>query len=89
LSHEREIYYHESHGRMKNQKDCAGEGQQQFTRLTDITGWRAVAWLWVVIQKNMVMSPMGPRTKNGCAGNGQQQFTQPSEWQDSLTTESE
>lgn len=26
-------------------------------------------------QKNMVMSPVGPGTKNGCAGEGQQQFS--------------
>jgi hypothetical protein len=29
----------------------------------------------VVRQKNMVMSPIGPGTKNDCAGDGQQQFT--------------
>jgi hypothetical protein len=32
--------------------------------------------LEVVRQKNMIMSPMGPRTKNDCAGKNQQQNTQ-------------
>jgi hypothetical protein len=27
-------------------------------------------------QKNMVMDPMRPRTKNGCGGESQQQFTE-------------
>jgi hypothetical protein len=31
--------------------------------------------LRVMRQKNMVMSPEGPRTKNNCAGKGQHQFT--------------
>jgi hypothetical protein len=34
-----------------------------------------IAWLPVMSHKNMVMSAMGPRTKNECAGEDQQQIT--------------
>jgi hypothetical protein len=37
-------------------------------------------------QKNMVVSPLGPRTKNVFAGEDQQQFTQSADW---LTSESD
>jgi hypothetical protein len=38
---------------------------------------QTVPMLGVVRQKNMVISPAEPGTKNDCAGEGQQQFTRP------------
>jgi hypothetical protein len=32
--------------------------------------------VWTVREKNMVMGPEGPKTKNDCSGEDQQQFTQ-------------
>jgi hypothetical protein len=46
--------------------DCAGEDLQQFAQNAKV---------WVVWQKNMVMSPEGPETKDDCAGKDQQQIT--------------
>jgi hypothetical protein len=54
---------------LRTKKDCAAEGQQQFTLPTD----RPRSQWWV---KNMVMRPAGPGSKNNCAVEGQQQFTQ-------------
>jgi hypothetical protein len=49
-----------------------------YTRSGDhlvLTDWQEGMTPKVVRQKNMVISPMGPGTKNDCAGKSQQQFT--------------
>jgi hypothetical protein len=40
----------------------------------------------VVTQRNMVMGPSGPGTKNGCAGEYQHQYTRPNDWPVNLCT---
>jgi hypothetical protein len=57
--------------------ECAGEGQEQFTRPTN---WPVVHVLHDAQNRETVkyvMSPAGLGIKNDCAGEGQQQFTRP------------
>jgi hypothetical protein len=58
---------------LRTENHCADEGQQQFTQLTD----RPIRVSRVMTQKNMVINPTGPGSKNGCGGKGQQQLTLP------------
>jgi hypothetical protein len=51
--------------------DSNGKYQQQFTQTEQDLGINPR----VVRQKNMVMSPAGPKTKNYCANKNQKQFT--------------
>jgi hypothetical protein len=52
--------------------------QSNYLSTCNIAPWKSRCMTpRVVRQKNMVMSPVWPRTKNDCAGEGQQQFTRP------------
>jgi hypothetical protein len=59
---------------LRTKNDCAVEGQQQFPQLTGQI--QQVSELRVVRQKNTVMDPKVPGTKNDYSGKGQQQSTQ-------------
>jgi hypothetical protein len=48
---------------------CAGDGQQQFTRLADCSRGTVVG------QKNIANKSAWTKTKSDCAGEGQQQLT--------------